>query len=298
SLQARFGGTILNEFAESENFGDKQRQNQIQLFSSLTFYPMSNLGITTNLREIIFNDTEVFVPSLGAEYILSERINRSILLRGQVSRDFRVPTFNDLFWIPGGNLELRPERSSNAEVGLDFGLEKTTIRFTSFYSDINDWIQWRPINSVWSPRNLRRVKTRGLESFIDTQVPVGQSLLSIAVAYTYVRSEDQSIDERNQLPYVPEHEFFGSLNTILGDYVLGFRGNFTSVRYTTLTNSIQSQVDEFLLFDASIRRSLTLKGVAVECRLNLTNLFDANYQVVKNHAMPGRAFSIELTTKF
>lgn len=298
AVSLRLGGTMMNEWAKSENFEDTEQQDQLQLFSSLNFYPIPNLGITTNLRGVIQKNNEVFIPSVGFEYTLFQNSSYAIDLRGQISRDFRAPTFNDLFWNPGGNPDLLPEKSNNIEGGIDLKYRRFSINLTGFYSDINNWIQWRPIDGIWTPRNLRRVKTRGFEVNMNTSWVAGQFSFDASSAYSYVRSEDQGIEEKNQLPYVPKHEIFGRVSSSYKRYTISLVGNFTGVRYTTLTNSLQSKIDEFLLIDMAIARTLSINGLALEFQISSTNIFNKNYQVVKNHAMPGRAFLIEVSSKF
>ena len=59
------------------------------------------------------------IYSLDARYLFT----KSLSLRGAYSTNYRLPTFNDLYWEPGGNPELKPEFSSSGEIGLDFQLK-------------------------------------------------------------------------------------------------------------------------------------------------------------------------------
>lgn len=298
SMFFRIGGTYLNEWAKSENFEGTEIQDQVQVFTSLTWFPMARLGLTTNLREVIFNRNYEFIPSIGVEYYFTNQPELSVLFRTQASKDFRIPTFNDLFWRPGGNPNLLSERSKNIEGGFDVKLQDFKVSVTGFHSNINDWIQWRPVDGIWSPRNLRNVITKGIESNISKRWLLKNFILDLSTGYTFVRSEDQGLNEKNQLPYVPEHELVSNLLMNYGQYGFGLTGNYTGVRYTTLTNSLQSEVDAFFLLDASLSRSFTSRDFSFSLQLQTKNILDTNYQVVKNHAMPGRSFLIELITKF
>ena len=54
------------------------------------------------MREIINNNT-FLIPDFtaGLEFKISEE--KEYFLKGNLSRNSKVPDLNDLFWIPGGN---------------------------------------------------------------------------------------------------------------------------------------------------------------------------------------------------
>ena len=298
NLHFRVGGSFIHEWAVSENYSEVEMQNQTHAFTSWTFFPIRSLELTANLRATIQNENEVLIPSLGMNYGLLSSNDHLVNLRGQVSLDYRAPTFNDLFWRPGGIPSLRPESSKNYEAGIDWNYKKTQIRLTGFHSSIEDWIQWLPVEGVWTPRNVRKINTKGIESSIRSSGKIGQMAMTVYLEHTYVLSEDQGLEQENQLPYTPKHELIHQLTLGYRDYQLMLRGSLTSDRYATLTNSVPSRIDGFYLFDAAISRSLALSGMALNIKFSTQNLFNTNYQVVKNHAMPGRSFLIELSTKF
>lgn len=297
-LLLRAGGTFIHEWATSENYVEVEKEEQYHIFGSATLFPIPNLSVTLNLREAIHSVDHVFLPSLGAEYVLVRQSKHSLTARTQVSRDYRIPTFNDLHYQPGGNTDLAPEESVNVEAGLDWEHPMGQIAITGFTSNITNWIQWRQTEGIWSPENLRQVTTKGIEARGNISKNYGAVGLQFESAYTFVLSEDQGLNRTNQLPYVPKHEIFGLFTSIYKRYVATVVGNFTSVRYATLTNSRPSEIDEFFLLDASLLRMFSLSDLSLSIRAQAKNILNTNYQVVKNHAMPGRSFLIELSTKF
>ena len=60
------------------------------------------------------------IYSLDARYLVTS----SFSVRGAFSTNYRLPTFNDLYWEPGGNPDLKPEFSSSGEIGFDFQYKK------------------------------------------------------------------------------------------------------------------------------------------------------------------------------
>ena len=90
---------------------------------------------------------------------------RPLRLKASVGRAFRLPTFNDRFWQPGGNPALRPERAWTADAGFFIQGRYGTAEVTAFLSRVRDQILWAPTRAgYWAPENARRVRTRGVEA--------------------------------------------------------------------------------------------------------------------------------------
>ena len=66
-------------------------------------------------EEDIQNDFDSpFLYSMGIE----QKFNNNYTLSFNTSKNFRIPTFNDLYWQPGGNINLKPENSYQFEFDL------------------------------------------------------------------------------------------------------------------------------------------------------------------------------------
>ncbi len=292
----RFGGTGIFEWAESGNFDGRENRLQGHLFMCSTAF--SGIGsITVNLRQAFYESEIVFVPSIGVESTSYGSDIFELTMRGQLSRDFRAPTFNDLFWRPGGNLDLESERSMNYELGADFKIKRLELGITGFISNITNWIQWIPSDGVWSPENIRNVQTKGLELTAKSDIELGKNHLVIQGEYSFVKSSDKGVTEDNQLPYVPKHSVSAAAIFVSDKYSIELIGNYTGIRFTTLSNSKANRIDDFFLTDVRLTRQFSMVSTQFGASFRIQNLADVNYENLKNTAMPGRAFSIELTTK-
>lgn len=60
------------------------------------------------LREQLYGTRQATVPAFFADWLLSKRGN--LVAKASVSRNFRFPTLNDLYFLPGGNPDLKNER--------------------------------------------------------------------------------------------------------------------------------------------------------------------------------------------
>ncbi|MFN8167076.1 MAG: TonB-dependent receptor [Bacteroidia bacterium] len=69
---------------------------------------------------------------------------------GNFGNVFRLPTVNDLYWIPGGNPDLLPETGTTGEIGLhllntQLSMQRSSVAY--FDKHINNWIAWVPTGS-------------------------------------------------------------------------------------------------------------------------------------------------------
>lgn len=91
----------------------------------------------------------------------------NIVAKASISRNYRFPTLNDLYFLPGGNPDLKSEHGFTYDVGLSFSVGKENVYALSgginwFDSHIDDWIIWLPTTKgFFSPRNLKRYMLTG-----------------------------------------------------------------------------------------------------------------------------------------
>lgn len=80
-------------------------------------------------------------------------------VRAAYAEAFRAPTFDDLYSPFGANPALRPERSRNTEVGLEYRRADTLFKATAFTSRIRDAIE---LGADYVPRNLDSARVDGV----------------------------------------------------------------------------------------------------------------------------------------
>ena len=87
-----------------------------------------------------------------------------------MSRNFRFPTLNDLYFLPGGNPDLKKEHGISYDGGVSFAVGRGGSyslhgEATWFDSYIDDWIVWLPtFKGFWTPKkNIKEVHAYGVE---------------------------------------------------------------------------------------------------------------------------------------
>lgn len=262
-------------------------------FVSVTLSSGNRFETSINLRQSFVSGYAIpFTPSIGVAYKLYDFNHWDVKLRSQLSKGYKVPSLNDRFWVPGGNPELLPEESVNAEVGLDITKGKHFWANTTAYKMwVDNWILWLPQGAIWSPENKRKVEGNGAEFELGIKQTLGKAKVRYWLTYAYTKStnvEALDVYDRSagkQLPYVPLHN--GNINAQF--QVKGWsclvNGKFTGRRFTTTDN--ESYVPGYVLINLRFSKHMQWEYWAAHAYINLNNLTNTNYQSVSNRAMPG-----------
>ncbi|MCU0370764.1 MAG: TonB-dependent receptor, partial [Bacteroidales bacterium] len=210
------GVQFFYDYADLDYYGRPQDQENLAVYVSFRHsFPSIGWQVSLNGRQEFFTGfNSPFLFSAGTE----GKIWRAFSGNFSVSRNFRAPTLNERFWVPGGNPDLKPEESWNAEAGIlydkKFNFSTTKAGLTFFQSWVDNWILWLPVtSSLWAVENAQEVWSRGMEVFCNQAVEFGRVDLDISGSYTLSRSTneeklfDQDASYRKQLIYTPVHRF-------------------------------------------------------------------------------------------
>lgn len=224
------------------------------------------------------------------------QVFRCYALKISGSKNFRIPTFNDLYWFDGGNPSLRPETSLQGEIGNQFSYRNWKLRVTGYYIVIDDMIQWLPGTvTTWRPENVNKVTSYGLENTLEWERKTAFGHWKILGTYAYTISENDRTGK--QLIYVPFHKTTGALayswRNISADYQILYVGEVS----TRSDNDARYNIDAYTVSNFGISYVFGKQDVVkIGCRV--LNLFDENYQVVAGRPFPGRNYNVFLNLKF
>lgn len=262
---------------------------------------------------------------LGVDWVLVPRFGWSGLTRHSIghilfniSRNYRLPTLNDLYWQPGGNPALSPEKSLASELklygstALPGSAWEWTYAATAFTNHIEGWILWTPGSTgIWTPENLGRVWARGGEANLAAQCHSGKWLLHFEGSYAYTRStnilaltpSDSSVGK--QLIYTPPHNLRGILALERGDWRLSYQQGWTGRRFVSTDNLDwlpgYTTGDLGLGWRHAFGKTALPSDVVdetrrpiLQVRLLASNLWNVQYQTLAWRPMPGRSISLRL----
>jgi iron complex outermembrane receptor protein len=283
---------------KTSNYDRNASRNTISLTASAESSRINRLLASFLLRETLDKDRFLLPDfSAGLQYSLSDKSEQ--YLKANISRNSKLPTMNDLFWVPGGNPDLKNEYAFTYELTYETKLSISNMNLISdislFRNNIKDMIQWYPGEySFWTAGNIKSVVTAGVESSASLIYAVNSFSSRLNAAYSFTKAEsDDKVGE--QLIYIPKNHANIS-------YRFGYKGvytiwsaNITGRRYTTVDNS--RYLPGYFLNNFSAGSTISLKSFLLDLNLKIINLFGINYQTIAYHPMPGRYYSINLLMK-
>ena len=195
----------------------------------------------------------------------------------------RLPAFNDLYWQPGGNPGLRPEKGSEWEVAHIFSGKFLYMKTTFFYKQTLDLIKWLPgPDGLWSPVNVDRVDARGLEWSWKIHTSFRRSTWQIRSEWVYQKVINRETGK--QLIYTPAFNGF-----IHGEMHYGKFRAFYSFRYQDhyyIDPSHASIIYGHWLHSGG----LGWRTACCEAEISIKNIFNRYYELMPGYPMPGREF--------
>ncbi len=298
---------------EKEYIGYFEGRFESSALLTARYRPSERLGLALNLRESTIGDKfSPLLPAFFAEYIIIQNNRGNIIAKSSVSRNFRAPTLNDLYFLPGGNKNLRSERGYSYDLGFEgsYKVDNLSMKgeLTAYNSKINDWILWLPtFKGFWSPINVKLVHNYGIESKANMEVDLGNGWnSSINANFAWTRSinhgdpiswGDESVGK--QLVYVPEYSASVNGRVDWKGWSFNYKWNYYSERFTTSSNSsgVIGRLSPYIMNDISLEKSLSTKWADLKFKLMVENLFDEEYESVLSHPMPGRNYTFTLSIK-
>ena len=279
-----------------------ENEQHLDLFLSWFYQPIKRLKTTLNIRQMLVSNFKApFTPALGAEYQILSKENSLLSSSLNISRSFRIPTFNDRFWGSQGNPNLKPEDGINLEAGVKYyfcnGENHTTLKLDAFYMDIDNWIEWRNFGG-WQAQNIQRVVSKGIELHANTYFTIGAFISDVSMNYTLnsteaIKTSTTSDPVHHQLIYTPLH--MGNVSYLLHYKNLLFYidGSFTGERYAVYHGA---KLQAYFLTNCGATYKFSLKKQDFKIALSANNIFNVSYENEKYYAMPGANFKASIST--
>ena len=215
-------------------------------------------------------------------------------LKLNASKNYRIPTFNDLYWQGSGNPDLQPESSYQLEIGNAFTFNTVNFSITNYYIKIKDLIQWAPgMDGNWRPNNIGKVSTYGAEALLNYSKKIAKNQFDFTATYAYTVSEDKV--KEKQLIYVPYHKFTASLAYSYADFSAHYQYLYNGEVFTSSDNYYS--LDDYWVSNVGIDYRLGKKK-SLQLGFDVLNVFNKSYQSVSMRPMPGRNYTINLIFNF
>ena len=237
-------------------------------------------------------------------------LNQDFRIRMFYKNIFRMPTFNDLYYLNIGKRNLQPEKTNQYNLGLTYStsIEKwiplLLLTADIYHNDVINKIVAYPNQGIfWTIINKGKVAIDGIDLTAEaTFQPWTKIEIVLETNYTYQRALDVTDPTdrlyNNQIPYTPRVSGSGkaAIETpwVNISYSLLWSGHRYAVNQNYIENSLPAYVDHSI----SANHTFNTKKHLIYGSFEVLNLLNTNYEVVRWYPMPGRSFRATVSVKF
>lgn len=224
---------------------------------------------------------------VGATLAAAWRLSGTDVVKANVSRSYRVPTFEDLYWpaVDGaaGNPSLKPETGYALDLGFTRQKGPMTYNATAYLRYAQDVILWQEDpDGIWRPSNFGIALYPGIEQELSTAFAEHYTAsVSYSFLYTYTLDNLTLADDK-RLPMTPVHTLSGTLGFRDEGLSWSVTGQYASLRYLTTANV--TTLPDYFTVDGQVKWQLSAK---LSAYVAVDNLFGEQYQTAQDFPMPG-----------
>ena len=248
-----------------------------------------------------------FTPALILGYQPLDKGNHDLSLRAFYKRIFRMPTFNDLYYTFIGNKDLKPEYTTQYNVGGTYKrvwekglLRSAELRTDGYYNEVEDKIVAMPTSNQfrYTMMNFGLCHIWGLDASLRTSWRLGKLDVSTNCSYTFNRAMDHT-DKGSpfyggQLPYIPWHAFSAIAGLSWRDWAFNYSFIYTGERYEASANIPENYSKPWYTSDLSLTKLVRIKKFTLRITGEVNNVFNQQYEVVQCYPMPGTNFKVKI----
>ena len=290
--QFKINLTHLIAKSSGNNFSSKVQINRLSLNGIYKIKQQKKrINHLFNARVLIDNN---YLSPLTFSYSFNKKILKNSEIYINFGKVYRFPTINDLYWFPGGNLDLQPENGFSLDFGGIWKIFHNNIILSfepTIYSRwIDNWILWQPSNEFWTPLNIKSVWNRGIEtsSNLFYQLEKGDVNVSFKTAYNLSTNQDSYSNNDDilgkQLIYAPHYKFIFKAKYTNKKLSFTYLHNYTGYRFTSNDNS--NYLPSFNLGSLYFSYEFLVKENYLNLFYKIHNLYNNNYQLIINRPMP------------
>lgn len=257
-------------------------------FAEALWAVSQDLDLSLALRH---DDHETFGGQTSARFAAAWRPSEAWILRAVAANGFRAPSLYELY-SRFGNRALKAETSRSFELGAEYLFAQgSSLQVTLFNTEINNKISFGANTYEQLPGTTQ---TRGVEL-------VGNHALSddwaLFGTYTYTDAYALKGSTKTPAARVPRHDLAMGVQGKVSERLAARVSLDRIIGYTDsgLWPAPASPLNNYTVVNASLGYQV---NPTTDAWLRVENLFDQDYQTVRNYGQPGRQVFVGLSTKF
>ncbi len=304
----------------SERFDHPERLSLLTVLAVKTYYGDVELNaniLWSNIDEKGFSEfydkaidlkRNDVLPTFSLGYWIFNELHASVSFK----KSLRLPSFNEMYYPTFGNTDLRPEYTTQYNLGLGYQngfkgiIESVSMKIDVFRLNIRDKIIAIPRGAFnWSVVNKNRVETTGIELNGEIKIDVNRSFkLAVSGGFTYQEALEktpstalfyQASTYGKQIAYTPKVTSSMIASLYYDELSLSWQMAYVGSRYISGEQIIQNHMPQYSTHDFNVIYHFKLFSIKSSIKGELNNAFDKRYEVIKNYPMSGRSFRISLS---
>lgn len=304
-LTADFSGIFNNPKISTLNYAKTQIFETNYSFITSLKYNIYDFNILFSFRNEFLEDVK-YIPlfNLG---ISKKLLKNKIILKTNISNKFRRATFNEKYWQPGGNINIKHETGNNAEISMKylFGKKINNNFYIAYYhSNIKDMIQWVPENGVWTAVNNREVQINGIETNVNYIFQSGLFKHTFYASYNFTNSLLTKVYSKED-DFIPQKMIYTPTNTaklfLANSYkkiTISWSLQYTGKQFTTQENNSSFSLPAYSTSNIYASYNVDIKHINILFKAKILNVFNKQYELIKSYPTSGRAFYLGIVFKF
>ena len=236
-----------------------------------------------------------FTPAVTLGYTF-----RNLTVRAWYKNIFRAPTLNDLYYTQAGNRNLKPEFTTQWNIGAEYGYRNinwlASVQADFYINHIDDRIVCLPLRGTytWSMMNYGHTRCRGLNVNASGTYTTGAWRFSLLTSLTWQRDINRTNPESDtyDLPicYSPTLSYgitaiaaWRQLSLTVSDLHVGKR----MWSYADPEDMLRPYNNVDVKLTAAVWHMLA--------SFEINDLLDVQYEHIPRYPMPGRNFRVTVT---
>ena len=234
-------------------------------------------------------------------------------LRYFFKENYRTPNFSELYF-SDFHSDLRPEKALQHNIGLTYSFFLDSIArcynvggsltVDAYLNRVNDKIVAIPTQSmfIWSMINLGQALITGCDVKGSLEGSIGRCHWTADITYSYQKAVDKTNPDSktygHQIAYTPLHSGSAALFVESPLVNIGYNITWVGTRFSANQNTEKNRLPTYADQGLSIGRKFNLRLGSFLLQGHILNIFNVQYEIVRNYPMMGRNYRLSITYSF